>query len=97
MITCIVQRGKADKVVDAALEAGAEGATIYYARGRGVREKLGLSKWLIRPQKEVILIVTRPQETDGVFDSVVQAGQLDKKGMGFALLHKVDRAIGFIS
>ncbi len=33
LITCIVQRGIADKIVTAAKEAGATGATIYYARG----------------------------------------------------------------
>jgi hypothetical protein len=33
LITCIVQRGVADNVVDAATEAGAQGATIFYARG----------------------------------------------------------------
>ncbi|MFO7760246.1 MAG: P-II family nitrogen regulator [Thermodesulfobacteriota bacterium] len=97
MITCIVQRGEADKVVDAALEAGAEGATIYYARGRGVREKLGIAKWLIKPEKEVIIIVTRPEETNAVFDAIIKVGHLNRKGMGFAFLHKVDRAIGFIS
>ncbi len=97
MITCIVQRGKADGVVDAALEAGAEGATIYYGRGRGVREKLGFMGRLIKPEKEVIIIITRPEETDAVFKSIVEAAQLTKKGMGFAFLHKVDRAIGFIS
>jgi len=42
LITCIVQRGKADKAVDAALKAGAEGATMYYARGTGVKQRLGM-------------------------------------------------------
>lgn len=45
LITCIVQRGKADKAVDAALKAGAEGATTFYARGTGVRQRLFLKLW----------------------------------------------------
>ena len=40
LITCIVQRGMADTIVDAAQNAGAQGATVYYARGSGVRERL---------------------------------------------------------
>lgn len=37
MITCVVQRGKADAVVQAAQDAGAQGTTIYYANCSGVR------------------------------------------------------------
>ena len=42
LITCIVQKGIADTIVRAAREAGAQGATIFYAKGTGVRERLGL-------------------------------------------------------
>lgn len=97
LITCIVQRGEADRVVDAAMEAGAEGATLYYGRGRGIREKLGFAGMFIKPEKEIILIITKNAQTDAVFDAVVQAAGLEKKGQGFAFLHKLDRAIGFVS
>ena len=55
LITCIVQRGRAEKVVDAALKAGAPGATHFYGRGTGVRQKLGVLSKLIVPEKEIIL------------------------------------------
>ncbi|MFH1217920.1 MAG: P-II family nitrogen regulator [Pseudomonadota bacterium] len=96
LITCIVQRGEADKVVDAALAAGAEGATIYYGRGRGVREKLGLIGRFIKPEKEIILIMTKQHQVDSVFQAVADKAQLNEKGKGFAFLHKIDRAIGFL-
>lgn len=96
LITCIVQRGKAEKVVDAALKAGAPGATYYYGRGTGVRQKLGVLAKLIVPEKEIILIVTKKDQTDIVFDAVVKAAKLDRKGQGFAYIHKIDRAVGFL-
>lgn len=96
LITCIVQRGEADKVVDAAIAAGAEGATIYYGRGTGVRQKLGFAGRFIRPEKEIVLIVTKVEQTDAVFNAVVKAASLEKKGQGFAFLHKLDRAVGFL-
>jgi nitrogen regulatory protein PII len=96
LITCIVQRGRAEKVVDAALKAGAPGATYYYGRGTGVRQKLGVLSKLIVPEKEIILIVTQVSQTDSVFDAVIKAGKLDKKGQGFAYIHKIDRAVGFL-
>ena len=96
LITCIVQRGEADRIVDAAVDAGAEGATIYYGRGTGVRQKLGLKGRLIKPEKEIILIITKREATDAVFNAVVKAARLDEKGRGFAFLHKIDQAIGFL-
>lgn len=96
-ITCIVQRGKADKVVDAALEAGAQGATVYYGKGTGVRQRLGILAKLIAPEKEIIIIVTKGKDlTDKVFEAVVTSGHLKEKGMGFAFVHQIDKAIGFL-
>jgi nitrogen regulatory protein PII len=96
LITCIVQRGKAEKVIDAALLAGAPGATYYYGRGTGVRQKLGVLSKLIVPEKEIIQIVIKEDQADKVFDAIIKAGKLDKKGRGFAYIHKIDRAIGFL-
>ncbi|MBU0729232.1 MAG: P-II family nitrogen regulator [Proteobacteria bacterium] len=96
LITCIVQRGEADKVVKAAQEAGAEGATIYYGRGTGIREALGFRGRFIKPEKEIILIVVKGEQTDQVFEAVVKAARLEKKGKGFAFLHSIDRAVGFL-
>lgn len=97
LITCIVQRGEADNVVEAAMKAGAQGATIYYGRGMGVREKIGFAGLFIRPEKEIVLIITRQEQTDAVFNAVVSAARLEKKGQGFAFLHKLDRAVGFVT
>ena len=96
LITAIVQRGKADEIVKEAISAGAEGATVFYARGTGVRQKLGLFGRLITPEKEVIFIVTKKSQTNNIFDVIVRFGQLDKPGCGFAFVHTVDRAVGFL-
>ena len=40
LITCILQNGLAEEVLEAAKNAGAQGATINYARGTGVRLSL---------------------------------------------------------
>lgn len=96
IITSIVQRGQGDKVVKAALKAGAPGATIFYARGTGVRETLGILGAMLTPEKEVILIVTRKEQVDQVFNAIVSAGQLDEAGKGFAFVQDVKKAIGFV-
>ena len=82
LITCIVQRGLADDIVKAAQAAGAQGATIYYARGGGVRERLGLLGLAVEVEKEVINIIVASDEVDRIFERMYVAGQLDTPGMG---------------
>ena len=96
LITCVVVRGAADGVVKAAMEAGAQGATTFFARGTGVRQRLGLLGNLISPEKEVVLIVTQPSLTDPVFDAVILAAKLEEPGKGFAWVQKLERAVGFV-
>ena len=58
LITCIVQRGTAEAAVQAARKAGAQGATLFYARGTGVRQShLGILGVTVSSEKEVIYIV----------------------------------------
>jgi nitrogen regulatory protein PII len=96
LITVIIQRGLAEKAVDAAIKAGAQGATIFYARGTGVREKLGFLGIAIQPEKEVFFIVIEPEKSAQVFDAIVTAGKLDQAGQGFVFVQDVKRAFGFL-
>lgn len=96
LIIAIVQRGKADGVVGAAIRAGAPAATVVFGRGQGIRERLGPLGIAIQPEKEVIMIVLEEWLADQVLEAMVQAGQLDKPGVGFAFVLPVDRAVGFI-
>lgn len=96
LITCIVQRGKADEVVKAALAAGAQGATMFYGRGTGVRERLGVLAQFIVPEKEIILIVTKGADSARVFEAAVTTGRLREKGQGFAFVQKVEQAVGLL-
>jgi len=83
LITCVVERGRADDVMDAARKAGAPAATIFYARGTGVRERLGLLGIAIQAEKEVLQIVIPKKEADRIFDAVAEAAQVSLPGKGF--------------
>lgn len=96
MITCIVQRGRADEVVKAAQEAGAAGATITFGRGTGVRERLGILGLTIEAEKEFISIVVANDEVNQIFDKMYLAGQLDTPGMGFMCVTKLDKAATYV-
>lgn len=94
LITCVVQRGKGDTIAKAAIAAGAGAATIYFARGTGIRERLGLLGLAIVPEKEVILVICKEEERDRIFDAVIQAGKLDVPGMGIAFITPIVKMRG---
>jgi len=96
LITCIVQRGLADHVVSAAHDAGAQGATVFYARGTGVRERLGILGVAVDVQKEVVNIAVATDQMDRVFEKMYLAGKLDTPGMGFMFVTPLDRAATYI-
>lgn len=96
LITCIVQRGMADIIVKAAREAGAQGATVTFAKGSGIRERLGLLGVAVEVDKEIINIVVSNQQVDAVFEHIYLAGQLDVPGMGFMYVTPLEKAATFI-
>ena len=96
LITCIVQKGVADRIVDAAREAGAQGATIHFAKGTGVRERLGLVGVAIEVEKEVIDIVVSSDQVDRIFEKMYLAGNLDAPGMGIMYITPVEKVATYI-
>ena len=96
LITCIVQRGLADVIVAAAREGGAQGATVYYARGMGVRERLGVLGVAVDVEKEVVNIVVASDQVDRIFERMYLAGSLDTPGMGFMYVTPLEKAATFI-
>lgn len=97
LITCIVQRGAAEEAVQAARRAGAQGATIFYARGSGVRQKhLGVLGVTVSAEKEVIYIVAASDQADRVFDKIFTAAKLDTPGMGMIYMTPLDKMATYV-
>ncbi|MBK1721009.1 P-II family nitrogen regulator [Thiocystis violacea] len=96
LITASVQRGMADAIVKAAQEAGAQGASIHYAHGRGVRERLGIWGLAVEAEKEVINIVVSSDQVDRVFETMYVAGKMDTPGMGFMWVTPLEKAATFV-
>jgi len=96
LITCVLQTGLAEEVLEAATNCGAQGATISYARGTGIRERMGLMGVVIDEQKEVIRIIVSDEQADRVFDAMYLAGKLDTPGKGIMFMTKLDRVATYI-
>ncbi len=97
LITCIVQRGEAEQAVQAARRAGAQGATIFYARGSGVRQKhLGILGVTVAAEKEVIYIVAASDQADRIFDKIFTAAKLDTPGMGMIYMTPLEKMATYV-
>ncbi len=96
LITCIVEKGLAAPIVRAARAAGAQGATVYYARGSGVRERLGLLGVAVDVEKEIINIVVADEQADRIFEKMYLAGNLDTPGRGFIYMTPLEKAATYI-
>ena len=96
LITCVVESGNAEKITKAASAVGSQGATINYARGTGIRDRMGLIGVTIDEQKEVIRIIVSKEQSNRIFESMFLAGELDTPGKGIMWMTKLDRVATYI-
>ena len=96
LITCVLQTDLAEEVLEAAKNSGANGATISYARGTGIRERMGLLGVTIDEQKEVIRIIVSEDQANLVFEAMYLTGNLDTPGKGIMYMTKLDRVATYI-
>ena len=96
LITCIVQRDLADIIIKTAREAGAQGATVHFARGEGIRERLGILGVAVEVEKEVITLVVSTVQVDSIFEKIYLAGNLDTPGMGIMYITPLEKAATYI-
>lgn len=94
LIVTIVNKGDAEKVVDASRKAGAEGGTILLGRGTGIHEHTRLFGIIIEPQKDVILTLVKRSISEQVLDAIVARTELNKPGRGIAYVIPVERVAG---
>ena len=86
-----------DKVVDAAKEAGATGATIIHARGTGIREAKTFFGLSLEAQTDIIMFLLEERLVDQVLTTIGAVGEFNKPGTGIAFVLPVDQVIGLES
>ncbi|MFA5162430.1 MAG: P-II family nitrogen regulator [Elusimicrobiales bacterium] len=93
VITIVVQRRHGSAVVEAALALGAEGVTYFYARGTGLRQKLGFLGRLIDAEKQVVLLAVPADKASDMLDLIIKKTGLDKPGHFFAFIQPASRVV----
>ncbi|CAN2039519.1 P-II family nitrogen regulator [Candidatus Magnetomoraceae bacterium gMMP-15] len=86
-----------DRVVDAAKEAGATGATIIPARGTGIKEAKTFFGLSLELQTDIILFLVEEHIVKQILEAIKKAGKFDKPGTGIAFVLSVEKIIGLES
>ena len=96
LILAFVDDDHADRVLDAAREAGATGATIVNnAQGQGLKKRFGLFGLEVLDPRSVLLILVESRRASRVLSAVGKAGELDESiNTGIALELDVSRTVG---
>lgn len=93
-ITVIVDKGKAEYVIDAATRAGSTGGTIINARGSGIHETSKLFAMDIEPEKEIVLILSEKEKTEEIVSSIREQLKIDEPGNGILYIQDVNKTYG---
>ena len=97
VILSTVKPDISDRVVDAAKEAGATGATIIPARGTGIKEAKTFFGLSLEAQTDVILFLLEEHLVNPVLEAIRTAGEFHKPGTGIAFVLPVDKIAGLES
>lgn len=94
LIMTIVDRGKAEEVVDAAIEVGAPGGTIVNGRGSGIHETQKVFSMFIEPEKEIVMIISPLKDTKNIVNSIRTRLKLDLPGNGVVFVQSINQVYG---
>jgi len=97
LLTVVVQREQGEAILKAARDVGATtGAVGHYAKGIGVRERLGLLGLAVEVEKEVISLLVSSEQQDIVLDQIYRAGKLDTPGMGYIYVTPLEKVAAYV-
>ncbi|MST50556.1 P-II family nitrogen regulator [Mobiluncus porci] len=93
-IMTIVEKGHAEKVIDAAVKAGSHGGTIINSRGSGVHETAKLFGITVEPEKELVLVLAEEKAAPEIVETISSDLKLGEPGNGIVFVQDVARVRG---
>jgi nitrogen regulatory protein PII len=96
LIIALVEDDKTNRVLDAAREAGATGATVInQARGEGAEEATTFFGLSLDTQRDVLLMLVEEHLARDILETIAEVGEFDvKQGTGIAFQVDVEDAVG---
>ena len=94
VVIVVVEKGKAEEVIEAANKAGSTGGTIINARGAGIHEVQKFFSLEIEPEKEEVFIITKNENKDKIVASIRENLKIDEPGKGILYVLDVNEVYG---
>lgn len=96
LLIAFVEDDKTEKVMHAAREAGATGATIITAaRGEGLKEVKTFLGLTLEAQRDILLFLVEEHLSRHILETVASVGEFDSRpGTGIAIQIDVEDAVG---
>jgi len=92
MMIAVVPLGHADRVIKAANEVGAPGATILRARGADHSANEGLFSFKIEPEEEIILIAAAQEAINNICNKIHDEFEKDSSRSGSIYILPIQKA-----
>lgn len=92
-IFCSVGHRLSDRIAKAAINAGAHGPVVYYAEGRGLRDRLGWLRITKDSEQEILMIIADEADVEEIFDAMAKEGEFHLPGRGFMYRLPIDMGI----
>ena len=96
LIVSIVRKGWGETVLAASVKAGAQGGTVLFGRGAGIREQEKILGIPIEPEKEIVLTVVYSDQVEAILREIVRAAELNEPGKGLAFVVPIDKVVGVV-
>lgn len=96
LINVIVDRGKAESVIEAATEVGSKGGTIINARGSGVHETQKLFGMEVEPEKEIVVVIAETDDAEAIVENIILKLDITKPGNGIIYIQNVNKVYGLV-
>lgn len=96
LIIALTDEDKTDKVLDAARDAGATGATVInHARGEGLKVKKTFLGLALETQRDVLFFLVEERLSRQILETISEVGEFDTSpGTGIAFQLDVEDAVG---
>jgi len=95
-LTCVTERGKGDNMVDAAIAAGAPGASIAYGRKLGAEETMGDTSINLSKETEIIEMTLAPKAVDDIVNKMVESAKADENSDVYFYTQPVPKALTYL-
>lgn len=93
-IYVVVDKGRANEVTDLACHLNVKKQIVFNARGSGIHETTKLFNMDVEPEKEVVLLIAKAEDSPNISDAVVKGLSLDKPGNGLLYIQAIDHLVG---